>query len=85
VFGQMVFRSNGLSVNWHSSKRRFGQMAFGQIISVKWFFGKMNQNRFVATIFCTFGYTLTFKQKKIHGNSEFPGSGSLYRKVILPF
>jgi hypothetical protein len=49
VFGQMVFQSNGLSVKWCSIKRRsvkwcFGQKTFGEIFSVKLFFGKVIQN-----------------------------------------
>jgi hypothetical protein len=49
VFGQMVFRSNGLSVKCCSVKRWsvkwcFGQMAFGQKNSVKLLFGKVIQN-----------------------------------------
>jgi hypothetical protein len=50
AFGQMVFRSNGLSVKrcpakWRSINRLFGQKTFGQKKSVKLIFGKVIQNR----------------------------------------
>jgi hypothetical protein len=32
VFGQMTFRSNGLSVKWSFGQMVFGQKAFGQMV-----------------------------------------------------
>jgi hypothetical protein len=48
--GKMNFRSNGvrlhsISVKWYSVKWCAVKLPFGQKISVKWFFGKVIQNR----------------------------------------
>jgi hypothetical protein len=71
TFGQMVFRSNGLSVKWPFGQMVFGQMVFrsnglrskkfGEMTSVKW---SRNVLVFLCKIFQIFAFFIVWRRSK---------------------